>query len=283
MNISLDCIPCIVNSFLRLLQSGILPDAEKEPAMRRLLDFLSTADYRQSPPALGRTMHRMIRDVLKNPDPYKEIKEKFNTMMLGLYGDFQKMVQQADDPFDMAMRLAIAGNVIDFGPQRQLDVMNTIQRVVHADLAIDDSLQLRRDVQTASTVLYVGDNCGEIVTDKLFIEVMNHPHVYFAVRGSPVINDVTVEDADMVGMSRVAHIVTTGDDAPGAVWETASDDFKELLLTADVVIAKGQGNLEGLIDVQHTIYFLLVAKCDLIANRVRATTGDFIVKKKEHG
>jgi len=283
MNISLDCIPCIVNSFRRLLQSGILPNAEKEPAMRRLLDFLARADYRQSPPALGRVMHRMIREVLKNPDPYKAIKEKFNTMMLGLYDDFQKMVRHADDPFDMAMRLAIAGNVIDFGPQHQLDVMDTMQRVVHADLAIDDSSQLRRDVQSASTILYVGDNCGEIVTDKLFIEMMNHPHIYFAVRGSPVINDVTVEDAQIVGMSQVAQIVTTGDDAPGAVWETASDDFKKLLLTADVVIAKGQGNLEGLIDVKHTIYFLLVTKCDLIANRVGAKTGDFIVKKKDSG
>ena len=104
MNISLDCIPCIANSFLRLLQSGILPDAEKESAMRHLLDFLAKADYRQSPPALGREMHRMIRDVLKNPDPYKEVKEKFNTMMLGFYDELKKMVQQANDPFDMAMR-----------------------------------------------------------------------------------------------------------------------------------------------------------------------------------
>jgi uncharacterized protein with ATP-grasp and redox domains len=282
MNISLDCIPCIVNSFLRLLQSGILPDAEKEPAMRRLLDFLARADYRQSPPALGREMHRMIREVLKNPDPYKEIKEKFNTMMLGFYDDFKKMVQQADDPFDMAMRLAIAGNVIDFGPQHQLDVMDTIQRVVHAALAIDDSPQLRGDLQDASTVLYVGDNCGEIVTDKLFIEIMNHPNIYFAVRGSPAINDVTVDDATTIGMDQWANIVTTGDDAPGAVWETASDDFRKLFLTADVVIAKGQGNLEGLIDVKHNIYFLLVTKCDLIANRVGTKTGDFIVKKTDN-
>jgi uncharacterized protein with ATP-grasp and redox domains len=281
MNISLDCIPCIANSFLRLLQSGILPDAEKESAMRHLLDFLAKVDYRQSPPALGREMHRMIRDVLKNPDPYKEVKEKFNTMMLGFYDEFKKMVQQANDPFDTAMRLAIAGNVIDFGPQHQLDVMDTIQRVVHADLAINDSPQLRRDVQAASTVLYVGDNCGEIVTDKLFIEVMNHPSVYFAVRGGPVLNDATVDDAMNIGMDHVAHIVTTGDDAPGAVWETASDDFRKLLLTADVVIAKGQGNLEGLIDVKRTIYFLLVTKCDLIADRVGAKTGDFIVKKAQ--
>jgi len=280
MNISLDCIPCIVNSFLRLLKSGILPDAEKEPAMRRLLDFLAEADYRQSPPALGREMHRMIRDVLKNPDPYKEIKEKYNRMMLDLYDDFKEMVQKADDPFDTAMRLAIAGNVIDFGPQQQLDVMDTINRVIHADLAIDDSLQLRQDLQNASSVLYVGDNCGEIVMDRLFIETINHPNISFAVRGGPVINDVTVEDAEKVGMHQLAKIITTGDDAPGAVWETVSDEFKDIFYKSDVVIAKGQGNLEGLIDVKHNSYFLLVTKCDLIGGRVGARTGDFIVKRQ---
>jgi len=279
MNISLDCIPCIVNSFLRLLESGILPDAEKEPAMRHLLDYLSGANYRQSPPALGREMHRLIREVLKNPDPYKEIKVKYNKMMLDLYNDSKYMIQKADDPFDMAMRLAIAGNVIDFGPQRQLDVMDTINRVIHVDIAIDDSLQLRHDLQNASTVLYIGDNCGEIVMDKLFIETINHPDISFAVRGGPVINDVTVEDAEKVGMNQFAKIETTGDDAPGAVWETVSDKFKKIFYKSDVVIAKGQGNLEGLIDVQHNIYFLLVTKCDLIANRVGAKTGDFIVKR----
>ncbi|GBD92487.1 hypothetical protein BMS3Abin05_00059 [bacterium BMS3Abin05] len=280
MNISLDCIPCIVNSFLRLLKSGILPENEKEPAMRHLLDYLSRADYQQSPPALGREMHRMIREVLKNPDPYKEIKEKYNKMMLDLYDDFKATVNAADDPFDMAMRLAIAGNVIDFGPQHQLDVMDTIKRVVHADLAIDDSPQLRKELQEAPTVLYVGDNCGEIVLDKLFIETINHPNIYFAVRGKPVINDITVDDAEKVGMNKVAKIATTGDDAPGAVWETTSNKFKELFLSADVVISKGQGNLEGLIDVHHNIYFLLITKCDLIAHRVGARTGDFIVMQQ---
>ena len=157
--------------------------------------------------------------------------------------------------------------------------MDTIDRVVHTDMAIDDSPRLRKELRDASTVLYVGDNCGEIVLDKLFIETIDHPNIYFAVRGKPVINDITVEDAEKVGMDRVAKIVTTGDDAPGAVWETASEDFKELFLSSDVVISKGQGNLEGLIDVRHNIYFLLVTKCDLIANRVGAKTGDFIVKR----
>jgi uncharacterized protein with ATP-grasp and redox domains len=282
MNISLDCIPCIINSFLRLLNAGMLPESSHEPSMRGLLSFLSKADYTQSPPALGREMHRMIREELKNPDPYHDIKTKYNRMMLDMYSDFFEMVASADDSFDMAMRLAIAGNAIDFGPQYQLDVMDTINRVVHAPLTIDDSQQLKNDLCAAKTVMYIGDNCGEIVLDKLFIETINHSNVYFVVRGGPVINDVTIEDTSLVDINKVAQVITTGDDAPGAVWETTSHEFKQLFKKADVVIAKGQGNWEGLIDVNHNTYFMLVTKCDLVASRIGAKKGDFIVKKNMH-
>ncbi len=279
MNVTLDCIPCIVNSFLRLLKTGVLREEEREPGMRRLLNLLAEADYGQSPPALSREMHRMIRRVLNNPDPYRNIKDKYNRMMLDLYPDFKKMVDNADEPFDMAMRLAVAGNVIDFGPQRQLDVMETINAVVHAKLAVDDSSQLKKDLSSADTVLYIGDNCGEIVLDKLFIETIDHRNVCFAARGGPVINDVTMRDAQAVGMDRLPELITTGDDAPGAVWETTSDEFQQVFKQADVVIAKGQGNLEGLLEVEQNIYFLLVVKCDLIADHLGVKTGDFVVKR----
>jgi len=279
MNVSLDCIPCIINSYLRLLKNGLLPEKAQEPTLRRLLEFLSKADYRQSPPALGRVLHRMIRQELNNPDPYFEIKQKYNRMMLDLYADFEKMVENARDPFDTAMRLAIAGNVIDFGPQHQVDVMGTINRVLQAQLAVDDSPQLRADLQRAKTVLYVWDNCGEIVLDRLFLTTIAHPNTYFAVRGGPVLNDATMEDAKMVGIDQLARVVTTGDDAPGAVWESTSEEFKKIFYQADVVISKGQGNLEGLIDVPHNVYFLLVTKCDLVAARIDTPTGEFVVKR----
>jgi uncharacterized protein with ATP-grasp and redox domains len=279
MNLTLSCIPCIINSLLRLLESGLVPEKDKEPAMRHLLAFLAKADYRKSPPAMGREMHRMIRKILNNPDPYREIKAKYNLMMLDLYRKFKKMVDTADDPFDTAMRLAIAGNVIDFGPQNQLDVMETIDKVIHARLKIDDSLQLKKDLSEAATVLYIGDNCGEIVLDRLFIETISHPNLYFVVRGSATINDVTLEDAEMVGMDRLARLITTGDDSPGAVWENTSDEFKNIFRKADVVIAKGQGNLEGLFEVHNNIYYLLTVKCDVIGSRIGAQTGDFVVHR----
>ena len=156
--------------------------------------------------------------------------------------------------------------MIDFGAKYQLDVMDTINKVMETKLAIDDSQKLRQDLKQANTLLYIGDNCGEIVLDKLFLESIKLPEMYFVVREGPIINDITMDDAKMTGIDKVAKVITTGDDSPGAVWESASKDFKDHFTNADVVISKGQGNLEGLIDVRHDhIYFLLITKCDLMA------------------
>lgn len=278
MNITLDCIPCTVNSFLRLLKSGSIPESAKEPAMRHLLKYLADVNYDQSPPDMAREMHRMIRGVLKSDDPYREIKARHNQKMMDHHKELRAMIDESDDPFNMAMRLAMAGNVIDFGAQEQMDIMETIDRVVHSKLAIDHSEKLRRDLDHAETVLYIGDNCGEIVLDELFVETLAHPNLYFAVRGAPVINDATLKDARMIGLDQKAHLITTGDDAPGAVWETVSDEFKDIFNKADVIISKGQGNLEGLLDIQAPIYFILVVKCDVIAKRLGAPKGGFVVK-----
>jgi damage-control phosphatase, subfamily I len=280
MNIQLDCIPCSINSYLRLVKAGDIPEALHEPMLRRLLSLLSTIEYNQAPPIIGRKMHKLIREILQNPDPYRQIKDKYNRMMLELYPDFKNLVKKSENPIDMAMRLAIAGNVIDFGAQYQLDVMATINQVIGAKLAVDDSLYLRHDLKQATSLLYIGDNCGEIVLDKLFLEIIDLQEMYFVVRDRPVINDVTFHDAEMTGITKVAKVITTGDDAPGAVWESTSKEFKDIFTNADVIISKGQGNLEGLIGIPHnSIYFLLVTKCNLIAERLGSRKGEFIVKK----
>lgn len=128
-------------------------------------------------------------------------------------------------------------------------------------------------------VLYIGDNCGEIVFDKLFLKTIAHPNVFFAVREKAVLNDATVDDAKRVGIDQFAQIITTGDDAPGAVWNRTSDEFKHIFEQAGVVISKGQGNLEGLLGVPRAVYSLLAVKCDVIAERIGAGKGEFVVMK----
>ena len=278
MNIALDCIPSIINNYIKLIQNGSLSEEIKEKNLRQFLTFLSDADYQQSPPVLGREIHRMIRKILKDKDPYSDIKQKYNRMILNMYSTFEDMIKKSNDPFITALKLAIAGNVIDYGCQHQLDIMETVNKVLNSGFNKNDLNQLKNDLESADLVLYIGDNCGEIVFDKLFIRTINHPNIFFAVRGGAVINDVTIDDAEMVGINENAKVITTGDDAPGIVWETSSDKFRTIFKQSDVVIAKGQGNLEGLIDIKDNIYFLFVVKCNLIASRVGADVGEFIIK-----
>jgi uncharacterized protein with ATP-grasp and redox domains len=160
--------------------------------------------------------------------------------------------------------------------------MDSIERIAHSPLAIDDSKFLKEDLNKASSLLYIGDNCGEIILDKLFLETINFPNTYFAVRSGPVINDATIEDAVMVGIDKIAKVISTGDDAPGVALDSCSDEFKEIFQKSDVIISKGQGNLEGLIDVDQNIYFLLVTKCDLVGNLVGTAKGDFVVKRSPY-
>jgi uncharacterized protein with ATP-grasp and redox domains len=199
--------------------------------------------------------------------------------MLERYPEFREVMEKSFDPFEVAMRLALAGNVIDFGSKYQLDALEALNNGSRAKLAVDDSKHLRHDLKNATTLLYIGDNCGEIVLDRLFLENINLPIMYYAVRGGPIINDVTIDDAEMVGMNRIAKVTSTGDDAPGVVWESTSKEFKQIFSQADVIIAKGQGNLEGLIDIPKNIYFLLVTKCELIGERLGTHPDGFVVKR----
>jgi uncharacterized protein with ATP-grasp and redox domains len=277
LSVTYDCIPCAIGSLVTLFTKGLVPERRQEPAMRALLAYLSQLDFKLSLPQMGQEMHRLIRDVLENPDPYFEIKRTFNQLMLEYYPDLKKLVDEAADPFLMALKLAIAGNVIDFGPNRPFDFNATLDRAKTMVLAVDESESLRDSIPRARTLLYLGDNAGEIVMDRILLETIRHPNVYFAVRGAPVINDATIDDARSVGIDRIAQVIANGDDAPGTILETSSPEFRDIFDRADLVIAKGQGNYEGLCGIDKNIYFILMAKCDHVAAHLGVQKGDLVV------
>jgi len=276
---ALQCLPCMVNSYVRLVEHGIIPPAFQQDIIRDVLQHLATTSYDQSPPELARTMQRNLRVFLNDPDPYKTLKTHYNQILLTMYDELQTKVTSSSFPFITAMRMAIAGNVIDFAAKHQLNIKESIEKVVHANLAIDDSIALQRDIEKAESVLYIGDNAGEIVLDKLFIETIAHKNLTFAVREQPVLNDATRTDAKETGLDTLCDIITTGDDSPGVILETSSATFLQHFNNADVVIAKGQGNLEGLIDCHRTVYFLFVAKCEYMADRIGVPVKSFVVMK----
>jgi uncharacterized protein with ATP-grasp and redox domains len=215
---------------------------------------------------------------MSNSDPFLEEKIRSNHIALELYQTWKPKVLQTENPFDLALRLSVAGNVMDYGVNRPFDIAQTIAQVLAAEFAVDDSVSLKESIKKANHILYLGDNAGEIVFDKLFIETMMHPNVTYVVRGLPILNDATLADAVAVGMEQVADVISSGYDAPSTILNKCCKTFLEEYKKADLIISKGQGNFEGLMNEHDSrIFFLLMAKCDVIAEVLQVEKGSFIV------
>ncbi|NOZ61152.1 MAG: DUF89 family protein [Calditrichaeota bacterium] len=279
ISFSYECIPCAMGSVINLIKNGVVPPEKREPLIKEVLRFLSGVPFDQSPIEMGRDLHRVIRKFLGDADPYAGLKQKFNSLLLDRYDELTEFVQRSERPFEAALRLAIAGNVIDFVANNNFDIHSTIERAKTVTLAVDDSAQLENDIRNAKSVLYLGDNAGEIVLDRILLQTLQHPRVYFAVRGNAVINDATRQDAEQIGLSDLVTIIDNGDDAPGTILPDTSAEFRKIFYDADLIISKGQGNFESLMNCQRPLYFILMAKCDHVAKILGVNKGDFIVKK----
>lgn len=278
----LDCIPCF---FQQALRAGRIA-TDDEQALKQLLDELGKSLHQISldstPPETGRLIYRMVREITGNPDPFRELKLLSTREALALYPSLKRTIEKSDDSLLTAIRIAIAGNVIDFGASATFDIETAIQEALENDFAICDYNAFKKKLAEAEEILYIGDNAGETVFDRLLIEQMNKP-VTYVVREKPVINDATTEDAMQAGIDKVATIVSSGTDAPGAVLSTCSLKFREILDQSAFTIAKGQGNYEALSNENYSIFFLLKAKCQIIANDLDVRKGDIILKGMNTG
>jgi len=262
----IDCEKCLLLQAQKMLLKYNIPAGRSDNIITRFNHFIS--ENRTNgllTPEAACFLHRLIKKETNTDDLYQQEKEEYNHLMLNLENDIRKVINNSENPFQTALRYALAGNIIDFGPPESFDVFETLAAAASKIPAIDHSEILYEELQRATTVLYLGDNAGEIVLDKIFISVIDHPNLWFATRGAPVINDVTLEDAEKVGMAKVARIVSNGYDAPSTLVKHCSPSFKKLFDEADVIISKGQGNLEGLINNEkQKIFFLFMVKCNVI-------------------
>jgi uncharacterized protein with ATP-grasp and redox domains len=249
--------------------------------LRGVLAAASKMNLDQSPPVMGQYIHELIRELSGHNDPYKKIKDRFNNFALALYPDLKQRIQSSSDPMDTAVRMAIAGNIIDFGVNSELDrsvISDTIEQALSAQLFGNIDV-LCASIDSADHILYLGDNCGEIVFDRLLIEQLPAYKVTFVVRGGPIINDATMEDARKTGMTELVTVMDNGSNIPGTVLEKCSKEFRECFAHADLIIAKGQGNYETLSGSKKNIFFLLKAKCPVISGHMACEPGSFIVKR----
>jgi len=276
-----DCIPCFLRQTLDALRRVTGDEAVQEKVLRSVLRAAGEMDLGQSPPAMGQVIHRLIREATGNPDPYREVKERLNRFALELYPGLRRRVEEADDPFAAAVRLAAAGNVIDLGVKSGIEeaqIVDVIEDSLNAPLDGAAVERFRRATRLAENILYIGDNTGEIVFDRLLVEQLGAGKVTFAVRGAPVINDATMADAEASGMAELVEVIDSGSDAPGTILEDCSDAFRKRFAGAALVLAKGQGNYETLSDVDEPIFFLLKAKCPVIAGHLGRPAGSLVLQ-----
>jgi uncharacterized protein with ATP-grasp and redox domains len=255
-----------------------------ERLLRRLLRGVSKMDLRQPPPVMGQYIHRLIRRLTGQDDPYRQIKQRHNRLALELYPKLRTIVRESADPFETALRLAIAGNVIDLGANPGLDDACVSEGIEHALSArLDGDVHaLEHAVAQAQRILYLADNAGEIAFDRLLLEQMPVERATVAVRGSPVINDATIADTQAAGIPGLVEVIDNGSDAPGTILEDCGTEFRRRFDRADLIIAKGQGNYETLSDVPKDIFFVLKAKCPVIADHLGCRVGSLILRRSVH-
>ncbi|MBN2516981.1 MAG: DUF89 family protein [Deltaproteobacteria bacterium] len=282
MKISLDCFPCFLRQALEASRISGADENEQKDVLNSIMSTLLKVSPDITPPQIGWLIHSTIREITGNLDPYKKIKTFHNNQVMRIEADLVKLIKESYEPFVDALRLAGTGNLIDMGPERQwTDIRDIFQSFSSKNSDFFDHPSFERSIKNSGKLLYIGDNAGEIVLDKILINVLfreTNVDITYAVRGKPIINDATMEDAQFVGMTDIVRVIDTGADFPGVVLESCSEEFLDYYHKADIVLAKGQGNYESLSDESKNIFFLLQAKCPVIADKIGCQVGDLVFK-----
>jgi len=282
MKAFLECISCIIRQTIEILNRTVKNEKKRQKILSSVIQKLSKIDiYKMTPPEATKYAHDEIHRLSGIKDLYKEPKKQNNREAMELYPYLKKLVKKSSDPLMMAIRLAIAGNIIDYGALAEFNIRKTIKEVLKKKFAILDYRKFKRDLKKSKFLLYIGDNAGEIVFDRVLIEeLIKYVKVIFVVKSKPVLNDALIDDAKMVGMDKVVNVIESGSDHAGTTAADGTREFKRLYQKADIIIAKGQGNFETLDQEKENIYFLLKVKCPHLARAEGLTKGDIILKSK---
>ncbi len=279
-----NCIPCFQRQVIQAL--GFVSDDFDliESVLRRTVNHLSSVEWNTSPFLMANEVHHLVREELGGMDPYKEIKKKSNDLMMRKYDELEEVVQDSRNPIDTAIRLSIAGNIIDYGVMEEFDIESTIDDVLVNDFAVDQRVKLLNSLDGRRYIWYIADNAGEIVLDKLLLEtIFNHydvEKVFFVVRGAPFINDATIDDAKYINLNKLDAIELIEWDIGYFGIKSDSKGFLKKFKPDETVISKGQGNYEAMSDIDG-IFHMLMVKCPVVSTDIGVDKGSMVVWRKD--
>lgn len=268
------CLGCLVNQVVKV--ADMTQAEDREGLYKKVFTYFANMDYeKKSPEIIGDTFS-ILKQHIKNMDPYQELKAYYNQLFLSMESKFRLKIDQAADSFQMALKLAVIGNIIDFNPSHNLTedkIRDFFTNMDEMNFYTNNQAILKSKIKKATTMLYIGDNCGEICLDKLFLEQIKKENpklkIYFGVRGEAIVNDSIEQEAYEVGINQFATILSNQDNSLGTILKRTGEEFQDVFANADVILAKGQANYESLSETKNkTIFYLLMTKCDVIANDI---------------
>ena len=276
-----DCIPCTLRQVLVTARRVSDDEWLHAKVVKQVMSEMADTDLSRSPAEVTFDALRSAVRLLGEPDPYAEDKRRYNALMKSLLPGLRRKVAESSDPVGLAARLAIAGNIIDLGILSGVDAEAEVAQALDRKLAIDDTDAFREAARSARDVFYLLDNAGEVVLDRLLIEQFKRKRVTCLVRAEPILNDVTAEDAQEVGLGDLAEIRDAGAPMLGFVPGLADPEIRERFEKADLVIAKGQANFETLWGADREVFFFLRPKCPVTANALGIREGEAALFRHE--
>jgi len=279
MKADIICIPCILNFCIRTLNFSSKSDSAKEKVFKKIVRRIADYPLEKSPAALADFATSIIKEEIGIEDPYEVEKMKQNAKALKVYPRLKEMVSTSTDRLKTAFMISAIGNVIDLGAHADFDVDEILEDFSNIEFAKNDFEEFRTKLPRSETLLFIADNCGEIIFDRILLEELDSIKKIVAVKSIPFINDVTIKEIKETGIPEIAEIVETGTCNLDFDSSTLDKQFKDIFKRADLIISKGHANFEALHGTRNDIYFLLRAKCDVVAKVIGVSKGDFLFSK----
>lgn len=286
MKTSLACVPCILNQCITTLNLAGSKEETKRSAIKSLLDRLKEIDYDLPPSYNSDIAYEVAFSFTGIKDPYYKLKRECNKLAIEIYPKLKEMVEHSKDRIYTAIKVAVEGNIIDFGINinkgKPLDFQKILRDIKEMPFAIDDYKEFEKSLDSSTNIFYISDNAGEIVFDKVLIEELIRcgKNVVLSVKSGPVINDATLEDVKEAGLTDIVKVVETGNSSIGVNFRSISQKFVDEFKKADLIIAKGQGNFETLDNIEANTFFMLKAKCETIASKLGVEYLDVVLVKR---
>ncbi len=283
MKLTYECLTCMTKQIIKAATMSTNDTTIQEKIMKKLFKEFSEITFEESAPYLGRLINKRINEELNIIDPYEKIKEDCNALANEICNELklEQIINNSNSPIDTACRLAIAGNIIDFSAHDNISdeqIKKIISNCLHETIYGSTGQELMKQADKSKKILYLADNSGEIVFDKLLINKLPKKKITYVVKKEPIVNDATMKDAIDVKMTDLVRVIDNGSDAQGTIFSLCSKEFIKEFEEADLIICKGQANYETLSDIKDKkVFYLFKAKCAPVANFAKCKVDSLVM------